>query len=245
MDTSFWIQYNPNIQISHTTKKYFGRYLYKLVVYAPAGRLIDSKPSISMEDALEHRRTVTKNINYGGWWGNRFSRDIDNADVEFLKRLQNIRHDRNLGLKLRVEEPRIQIYADSIDKLEDLVNTHFDSNWNIFVESISGPKDSAAEAVLNSGAIIRKTDVGYRYKIILRDGRYSPETKMSLLNYLTNLEPGDIKLPAGGRSMLESRNGFIWNMYLYTNDPSIVDFLALISPGIVSNCHELVISPDK
>ena len=245
MDTSFWIQYNPKIEVTHTTKKYFGKYLYKLVVYCPAGRLIDSKPTVSMADALAHRREVTKSINHGGWWGNRYSRDIDNANVEFLSQLQIIRHDRSLGIKLRVEEPRIQIYADSMDKLENLVNTYFDSKWNIFVESVAGPKDSEAEAVLNSGAIIRKNDVGYQYKIIIRDGRYTAETKTSLLNYLTNLEPGDIKLPSSGREMLTKSNGFIWNMYLYTNDPSIADFLNIISPGIVSNCHKLVIRSDK
>jgi hypothetical protein len=243
MDTSFWVQYNPKIQITHTTKKYFGRYLYKLVVYAPAGRLIDSKDSIA--EALEHRRTITKSVNYGGWWGHRYSKDLDHADVEFLTRLQEIRNDRTLGLKLRVEEPRIQIYAESVDKLENLVNVHFGTNWNTFVESISGPADDQAETVLNSGAIIRKTDTGYRYKIIIRDGRYSPEIKNNLLTYLSNLDPADVKLPGSGREMLVKSNGFIWNMYLYVNDADIADFLNLIHPGIVSNCHELVVMTDK
>ena len=243
MDTSFWIQYNPKIEVTHTTKKYFGRYLYKLVVYAPAGRLIDSKDPI--EDALAHRHTMTKNVNYGGWWGSRYNRDIDNADVEFLSQLQKIRQDRTLGLKLRVEEPRIQIYAENMDQLTELVKTHFNTNWNIFVESISGPADVHAETILNSGAIIRKTDVGYQYKIIIRDGRYSPEIKNNLLNYLTNLDSTDIKLPASGRDMLVKSNGFIWNMYLYVNDAAIADFLNLIHPGIVSNCHELVVIADK
>jgi len=212
-------------------------------VYAPAGRLIDSKDSI--DRALEHRRLMTKSVNHGGWWGGRYNKDLEKADIEFLSKLKEIRHDRDLGLKLRVEEPRIQIYANSVDKLEQLVTNYFDSSWNIFVESVSGPADAIAESVLNSGAIIRKTDVGYRYKIIIRDGRYSPEVKTSLLNYLDNVGTENIKLSPSGRQALEKNSVYIWNMYLYTNDPSIVDFLTIICPGIVSNCHELVVVSDK
>lgn len=245
MDTSYWIQSNPKITIDHTTKKYFGKYLYKLVVYAPAGRLIDSKLNSTIEEALEHRKTIAKSINHAGWWGQRFQKDLENADTEFLDKLREIRHTRLPGIKLRVEEPRLQIYGDSEDHLKDLVRTHFTKNQYAYIESVSGPEDTTAETILNSGAIIRKNDIGYKYKIILRDGRYTPDIKQNILHYLLNLGPDQIHLPKSAIEMLQKNTGFIWNLYFYCNDQDIVSFINLMNPGIVSNCHELVIMPHK
>lgn len=245
MDTSFWIQCNPKITITHTAKKFFGKYLYKAVVYCPAGRLIDSKPNITMESALTHRLSVAKTINHGGWWGYRYNRDLESADLEFLTLMRDIRQNRTLGLKLRVEEPRIQIYAETDEQLQDLVNNYFNQNQKTFVESVAGPEDAEAEAVLNSGAIIRKSDSGYKYKVILRDGRYSNEVKDNLLQYLTNLGPEQVKVPRSGIQMLNKGTNFVWNLYIFTNDDSIITFLNLISPGIVSNMHELVVLGHK
>jgi hypothetical protein len=243
MDTSFWIQCNPKITVDHTTKKFYGKFLYKLVVYCPAGRLIDAKGS--MPDALEHRRTVAKNINHGGWWGRRTNPDLENADVEFLTMLKEVRHDRGMGIKLRVEEPMIQIYADSESALQTFVNTHFSATQKQYVRSISGPIDSAAETVLNSGAIIRKENNGYQYKIILKDGRYTSEIKQNLLVYLENQGPEQVQLSSSARLMLSKSTGYVWNLYFYCNDVSVITFLNLISPGIVSNYHELVVLSNK
>ena len=242
MDTSFWLQYSPKITVEHTVKKYFGKYLYKLVLYAPAGRLIDSKGS--MTTALEHRKTVHKNINHAGWWGHRNNKDLDRADTDLLDQLRDIRHDRSLGLKLRVEEPRVQIYATTEQQLQNLVNTHF-AKWGQCIEGVSGPEDANAEAVLNTGAIIRKNDVGYRYKIILKDGRYATETKQQILHYLVSLGLNEVKLSNTAMQMLDTGSNYMWNLYFYANDTRITSFLELISPGIISNTHELIVMPHK
>jgi len=243
MDISFWIQCNPKITVDHTAKKFYGKFLYKLVVYCPAGRLIDAKGP--MDAALEHRRTVAKNINHGGWWGRRTNPDLEHADVEFLDMLREVRHDRSMGIKLRVEEPMIQIYADSDATLQTFVSTHFASNQKNYVRSISGPIDSEAEAVLNSGAIIRKENNGYQYKIILKDGRYTSEIKQNLLAYLENQGLEQVQLSSSARVMLSKSTGYVWNLYFYSNDISMITFLNLISPGIVSNYHELVVLSNK
>jgi len=237
MDISKWIQFNPKLTVEHTTKKYFGKYLYKIVVYCPAGRLIDSKDP--MDRALEHRREITKHINYGGYWGHKQTRDLEYANIEFLDVLRNIRKNPQ-GIKLRVEEPRVQIYANTEQELLDLVAEQLNPFANN-IESVAGPADSHAEAVLNTGAILRKKDVGYKYKIIIRDGRYTADDKLAILSYLTNLGPETAKVSQSGFDMLQKSSGFIWNLYLYTNDPSISTFLNLIHPGVVLNCHELVI----
>lgn len=238
MDTSFWIRCNSKITVDHTVKKYYGRYLYKIVLYCPAGRLIDGKGR--MTDLLEHRRSVYKHINQSGWWGARQNRDLDNADIFLLDVMRTIRKN-SAGIKLRVEEPRIQIYANSEDELVNLVLDHLQP-FVKHIEAISGPANDTDAELLNSGAIIRKTDNGYSHKVILRDGRYGAEVKEAILNYLETLQVEVVGIPASCRAMFEKTTSYVWNCYFYTNDPSVTTFLNLIQPGIVSNCHELVVS---
>ena len=238
MDTSFWIRCNPKVTVEHTVKKFYGKFLYKIVVYCPAGRLIDSKDP--MEQALEHRKSIYKHINQSGWWGHRHNRDLALADVPLLETLRGIRRSQS-GIKLRVEEPRIQIYAETEDELVNLVLDHlqpFVKN----IESVAGPANEAAAEVLNSGAIIRKTDNGYTHKVILRDGRYGSEVKETILQYLDSLQIEIAGVPKSCREMFVKSTSYVWNCYFYTNDPSVTTFLNLMQPGIVSNIHELVVA---
>jgi hypothetical protein len=238
MDTSFWIRCNPKVTVEHTTKKYYGKYLYKIVVYCPAGRLIDSKGAMTVE--LTHRKEVTKHINQSGWWGARHNRDLDSADVHFLNVLRGIRKNPN-GIKMRVEEPRIQIYAQTEDELVNLVIDHLQPFLRN-IENVAGPANEEAAEILNSGAIIRKTNNGYSHKVILRDGRYSVEIKETILQYLEGLQLETAGIPKSCREMFTKSSRYVWNCYFYTNDPSVTTFLNLISPGIVSNIHELVVA---
>ena len=241
MDTSFWTQCNPKIAQGHTLKKYFGKYLYKIVVYAPAGRIIDDRRDIA--SALEHRLAITNNIASNGWWSQRHSKDLQNADVELLEVLRDIRRNVHT-VKLRVEEPRVQIYAESETELKDLVLKYL-TPYVDRIESVDGPADVKQEAILNSGAIIRRSDIGYSHKVLLRDGKYSREIKDSILNYLESLGDEVAKVPVSLSAILSKSSSYIWNGYFYTNEPNIVSFLNLMDPNLVLNIHELVVLPHK
>ena len=239
MDTSYWIQCNPRITVEHTSKKFYGKFLYKIALHCPAGRLIDGKGT--MADLLEHRKTVYKHINQSGWWGRNIknSKDLDHADVTLLETLRTIRKTFS-GIKLRVEEPCVQIYANTELELINLVKEQL-NKFAYRVESICGPESQESEQLLNSGAIIRKKHNGYRYKVILRDGRYSGGIKDSILQYLNGLSDEQVHITKTCKEMFTKPNSFLWNCYFYTNDPNITTFINLMSPGIVSNIHELVI----
>lgn len=245
MDISFWTQSNPNIKFEQTCKKYYAKYLYKLVLYAPAARIIHNKSSI--ESAFANRKEVVKNINYGGWWGGRNSaKELDNADLAFLQQLKNIANDQSLDIRIRVEEPRVQVYAKTEDTLIQLINSNFGSDWLKYIEAVAGPEDDTAELLLNQNAILRKKDNGFRYKVMLRDGRYGAELKHQILNYLDNLGTDIVKVTPSVRGMLnQPNNQYLWNAYFFTNDPNIVSFVGLMSPGMIGNIHELVVPPDK
>jgi hypothetical protein len=195
-----------------------------------------------MDKELEHRKSVYKHINQSGWWGARQNRDLDRADLNLLEIMRDIRRSSStVGIKLRVEEPRIQIYAATEDELVNLVLDHlqpFVKN----IEAITGPANDTDIEILNSGAIIRKTNNGYTHKIILRDGRYGADVKATVLQYLDTLPLETVGLPKGCREMFAKSSSYIWNCYLYTNDSSIVTFLNLMQPGLVSNIHELVVT---
>jgi hypothetical protein len=238
MDISFWTRCSPNITVEHTTKKYYNKYLYKIVVYCPAGRLVDAKGPMDKE--LEYRKSIYKHINQSGWWGHRHNRDLDKADIQLLNTLRTIRKTVS-NVKLRVEEPRVQIYAATEDELVNLVIDHLQPFVKT-IESISGPANDKAAEILNSGAIIRKTDNGYTHKVLLRDGRYSVEVKEAILQYLENLTIENAGIPESCRGMFTKSSSYVWNCYFYTNDPGVTTFLNLMSPGIVSNCHELVVA---
>ncbi len=243
MDTSFWIQCNPKISVEHSTKKYYGQYLYKLVLYAPAGRVLDSKDPV--EQSIELRkRAISRHINFGGYWGS-FWKNLENVDVEYLKLLKEIKHNRSSEFKFRIEEPNIQIYAHSLESLESLILNKFDAKYYSTFLEVCGPKDNESAKLLDSGAILRKKDCGYQYKIIIKDGNYGQDIKHNLLNYLEKLDPTVVHLTKAGRTMLTSNSNYIWNLYLFANDPGIVSFLNIMYPGMVSNYHELVVVPDK
>jgi hypothetical protein len=212
-----------------------------MVVYCPVGRAIDDKNSV--ERAVEHRRIISKNV--GGWWGQRLSLGLENANIKMLNYMRVIRQQKLPGIKMRIEEPRIQFYAETEEQLLNIVQTYIDSGDHQHIESIAGPKDTESEVILNSGGIIRKRDIGYTHKVILKDGKYPQEVRTGLLNYLNNLGKETAKIPDGLLKMLGNQSGFIWSAYFYVNDPSIVTFVNLMYPTLVSNIHELVVAPTK
>ena len=235
MDISYWNNYNPGIKFHDTTKQYFGKYLWRLVIQAEAGRLlVDLKNSL--EDALEHRKSVNKSYNYGGsWWNNR-NGNLDKVDLNLLRSVHDIKIKLSNDMRIRIEEPHIQFYAEDEATLKSIADM-LDSK--LCIESVSSPKDAATEKLLREGVILRKGDVGYDYKVVLRDGRYAPDTKQRLLNYLDNL--GDeVKLSKTCREMLTKTYPSMWGVYFYTNDPKLVTFISLMDTGLVSNIHRVM-----
>jgi hypothetical protein len=240
MDISFWTQFNPKIEIAHTTKKYFNQYLYKLVVYAPGGRTIESK---DIANTIEHRKVWDKDMNHFGWWG-RKTRDLEDADIAFLEHIRQLKQDQTINKRIRVEEPWIQIYTESEDDLVEIVDQE-PGLFKKYAHGLAGPEDSYIAEILNSGAIIKKTDNGYRYKVILKDGFYSQEVRGQLYNYFNTADKETVKITGGLSRALQSPGGYMWSLYFYANDLAIITFLNLISPGLVTNIHELVVPPTK
>lgn len=238
MDILYWTQLNPNISFGHTQKQYFSRYLYKVVLYAPGGRLIDHKCS-SMSAALEHRKQRNTIYNYGGSWRDRYdSQSLREVDCDLLDTLRQVKSEFGSDVRLRIDEPNVQIYADSEDMLKKVIS-RFKPSQLQHVTSITYPANDEIAKILKTGAILVKKESEYSHKVVLRDGRYSPELKLQVLNYLDGLDDL-VKVSTGSRNMLTKPYPSMWGVFFYTNDPNITSFLSLISPQMVLNIHKLV-----
>lgn len=235
MDSSFWTQLNPNIRFEPTRKQFFGKFCYKLVLELPGGRCInDTKNSIS--DAIAFRIANARAHNYGGSWRNNEINELQYADIGMLEEIKSIRNGYGKRIKVRVEEPWIQIYASSEDTLKDIA-LRFPRNNNHLITVVT-PESAEHEEYLRNDCVILAKDNGYTYRVTMRDGNCGIDAKIGLLNYLTAL--GDqVKLGASVVRQLQEKYGYMWGCYFYTNDPSIITALNIIHPGITGKIHEL------
>ena len=239
MDLSYWSNI-PNIRIGNTTKQFYGQYLWRLSLEVHAGRLIYEPKDSDLENLLIRRREVSKRYNQQGWWGMR-RHNLEKVDLDLLEVMRHIKYDPSYQIKIRVEEPHLHIYSNSDQELKHIANRI--KSKSAIVE-LTGPGDLDTQRLLEYGVIFRKKATDYKYKIVFRDGRYPTDTKKQILSYLDGL--GDIvRVTKGVRKMLESQFSHSWGVYFYTNDTTILTFISLISPTIVSNIHELVVLPNK
>jgi len=235
MDLSYWNNLSLDIVTEPTSKQFYGKFVWRLVLHAAGGRLIDTSKDLPIKQALEFR--ILKYSMSRGWRYRNEHNDLNNASVELLESLRDIKSRYSDKIRVRIEEPNVQIYAEDEQTLKDIVSLLPCTDC---IEKVSGPQDSKQEQMLKSGVIFRTKPTDYKYKVIFRDGRYDPAAKLQILNYINSVGPGMAKITPGAVEMLNNNYSYIWGVYFYTNDPSIVTFISLIEPSIISKIHELV-----
>lgn len=238
-----WTTDFPNIKFGTTTKQYFNQYCFKLVLFSPGGRSIYNK-SVSIEKSLEIRQHISKSYNYGGSWrAGGASRYLNLADADLLNYIKNKKTELKNIIKIRVEEPFVTIYADSEDLLYRFAQG-MPAKSVEKAELVAGPDSQSAMELLKTGAILLTKPNFYQFKITLRDGRYSMETKTNLYSYLKQLGE-EVSLPDGPRSHLVRNSQWMYNVYFYCNDEKLVTVLNLIEPNIVRTINSLVFTNDE
>lgn len=236
-DSLYWTQLNPNINFEPTRKQFYNQYLCKLVIDCPCGRLINDDP-VDLKFALRRRVEDSRWQNYGGSWASRHNKDLDRADVALLGALIDIKKEFT-EVKFRVEEPWVQIYAATEDTLK-VVAERIPVDFRTAITLIQLPESEEQAALLKENKILLspKSKVTFKYKVFLKDGNYAVETKRQVLEYLRNLGP-DAQVSTGTAMMLSKPYEYTWGCFVYVNDPSILTFLNIISPNMVSQIHEL------
>lgn len=176
----------------------------------------------------------------GSWLNDRHRVTLSLTDESLLTIGRNIKNQYGNSIRVRVEEPTVQFYAADQQTLRDIAH-HFcyPYDFRYRVKEINGPESAEQADVLLKGAIIRRTS-DYRYKVVLRDGRYSTEVKQQVLTYLENLG-NQIRITPKCREMLAAPHIHSWGVFFYTDDPDLTIMLRLIDPNIVGNIHELIV----
>ena len=118
MDTLYWKRLSESVQIANTTKQFYSKYLYKMVLNAPGCKSIADNDIAS---SLSYRTLHSRTVNYGGsWYGARDTRFASEADVVWLERLKALKLS-NPDIKVRCEEPKVQIYTPDEATLKQVV----------------------------------------------------------------------------------------------------------------------------
>lgn len=239
MDLSFWTKLAPKIIYEPTRKKFFNHYLCRLVIDCPGGRIINDLTN-DVATSLEIRVKHNKSYNYGGSWIRRNDRFLDNASIDQLSLLRELKRDYGDVAKFRVEEPWIQIYTANEQTLRIIAKRIADNNNNSLL-TVSFPASETQKSMLNNDQIIIKSNskIKHKYKVIFKDGNYLIESKKQILDYLNNL--GDsVSVSKGTRAMLSKSFNYTWGCFIYVDDPKLITFINLIQPGIIGKIHELV-----
>jgi hypothetical protein len=190
-----------------------------------------------------HSRTV----NYGGsWFGVRDSRYARDSDLAWLYLLQHIKLT-NLDIKLRCEEPKVQIYADNETTLKEIVVQIQEScictvqiqDYSKYILEIFGPENAQAQKFLEENKTIVAKPTKYRWKVSFTEKRCDHALRQNILNYLQQLDDL-VKIPKSTVDQLTRKNDWIWGCYIYTNDVGVTDMLRLIYPDLIREVSEMV-----
>ena len=233
---SYWGDLNIDVKYVDTKKKFFNKYLYKVIVYAPASNIIVSKSKLSVAEQLEARikdYEVRKNINRY-WADHANSRYLNEASDRQLEYFRTIAKQYNGKIKYRSEEPHLTIYSDDLDLLFDIVSK---GPRSYRILEVYKPASADAEAVLNRGEVIIKKPTDYGYKVVFKDG-YSFPDGHQVSDYLYNL--GDeVKMTKSCIRTLTTKRYWYSGVYFYCKDPSVTTFLNLIAPGCIAGIFKL------
>jgi len=242
MDTLPWKKLHPTVEIKDTTKKFFNKFLYKIVVFVPGVRLITDTKNSDMTAMVAKRKSYEQRFkNYGGSWKYAGIRKIylDLMNVAQLEYWRTHYQDENSAFKFRLEEPLLTVYADSEESLFTLVNNDPSTNS---LRQLHRPKTASVIESLNKGEIVVKKDIGYDYRIYLREGRLDSTIAQTIYNILTS-QGDSVKMTKSCVKNLSTRVHWFTRTYFYTNDLSIVTMITLVDPNIISGIFKLAENP--
>lgn len=245
MDLLSWTNSNPTCKLKLTSKQYYQRFLYRVKIYAPFGRLLrreyHDSPSLPLwnqiaadVDARKEKVRFQITQHYSSYWSDRMLRHSDDCFEDQLEYLYRKISGNKHKVKFRVEEPYIEIYTEDEQTLLDIVSSMPKHRDRVMEIHWPGSRMDA----LRRGEIFMPKIVDYDYQVNLRTILLPTTKRQQVYDYLSGL--GDlIKMTPGLTDSLtrprytHSDNMWIYQCYFYTNDTSICTFLNLIEPNLI------------
>lgn len=247
MDTLLWLKLNKNIKLERTLKRFYGKYNYKVKLYAPCFRLAAHLPTItvgSIRYKLYKIRAAHNSMHNSIWHESRY---IEHASPTQLMYLITTLASHADKLSIRVENPYLTIFANDGELLFDIVS-NMPSNtltkqdnilefWYPLEETISD---------LENDIIFVKTPPAYKFKITTREGSFSEPERTALLNYI-NILGDEVSTTMHFRNQLKAKPRLIttWvsSSHILTNDNNIPLMIKMIAPRFILKINELKVLP--
>ena len=232
-----WKKLNSNIFLKNIKKKLFDQYYFSVKYYCPGARIIltpgnDNYENIS--DAIARRK-----LYYSPYHISAFTQPPINP-LQLLDWVA-VKNNHGSNVKIRIVEPHVTMYASNEETLLKIASYDL-GHWVDDLVEIRRPESNEIKTILDNNAILVKTDNGFRYKIICKEGIY--QHKNAIYSLLDRLED-QVKVSKTVWTYLESSSAYLRNIWFYTNDSNIAQLLNIIEPNCVTNIHELVVSPNK
>ena len=237
MDILFWTKLNPKISSVSVNKRFFNQYCYKLELSIPGSSFLRNMEIPLLEQA-EQRKNIRKHVNYAGSWRLNYLNVPSEGDLELLECVKQHKPKFDSLLKFRIEEPNIQVYAESEQDLYDFATAISTAGvTNTHLSKIHRPLSDQHLIALQQGYTVKNRATDYAFKVNVREGRYSKDRKQHILNYLISLED-QVHLPLHFIDSMEKKYDSVWNCYFYIKDRGILTMLAIIDPTFVRMVEE-------
>ena len=234
MDLSYWTALRPDIKVVHTNRLMYSEYICRLEVRAPGCSILRDLDK-DIDKAAAERNGLMRFANFGGSWRRNKSDALTSADTDLLKHIK--KNLLNLtGMKIRIEEPSMQFYAKGENDLKSLAH-HLRWDDNKHFTNVMLPENEAGKQLIQDGYVLRKMAAEWPYRIVMRDGRYSDQTKQQLKTYLEQLGPDLVKVPESLWGHLD-KGVWIWSGYVYVKDPDLASMFTMINPNLVAKIEE-------
>lgn len=235
MDILFWKNLSNKIEVAYTSKQFYKQYLYRLEINAPGCKSIRSE---DIKDSISRRKLYLRAYHpAGSWLDTKLKEHLDAADIGFLHALKDLFYEYP-DIKIRTEEPKVSIYADSETMLQSVARS-LSPDYRHHIISAAGPENSTKETVLKGNAILVKRKPDFQYRVWFKEKQYDSICRNQIFSYLNEL--GDlVKLTAHTRDSLTKSHNWMWGCYFYTNDVGVADMVRLIHPDIIREVCELV-----
>lgn len=171
---------------------------------------------------------------FSSYWSERLIRYSDGCFEDQLEYLYRMITANKPRIKVRIEEPYVEIYAEDEQTVLDIISKMPKRNQRIMEIHWPGSRTES----LQRGEIFMPKIVDYDYQVTLRTILLSTSKRQQVYDYLSGL--GDLvkMTPRLADSLTRpkfthSDNMWIYQCYFYTNDPSICTFLNLIEPHLM------------
>lgn len=237
MAMSSWTKLNPTVNFFQTNKLFYNKFLYKVKIYCPGARLLDSKNVETLKQRLSIRLNMPDvSYNYGGsWWLTEQRKNLKtHASLDQLIEIFTIKHSCK-DIKIRIEEPYVSLYSNDEQQLLDITNT----NWVDRINEVHRPTNDVAISFLMNGEIIVNKKEKYAYKVFVKRMFFDDiPLKHSLLDHLYNYE-SEVRLPQSLIQNLNSHRSFFPGGYFYINDLKIATFIGIMCPEFVYKIFKL------